>query len=100
MIRVYASAQAEHLRQLADDRPIELEVVTAESEDEEDEYDALLTAAEDGPVVVTAEVDAADAPIRPQDVRAFHVDADGSGDLAWYAPQELGQVIALLEARG
>lgn len=100
MIRVYAPAGAEHLRRLAEDRPLELEVVTAASEDEEDEYDALLTAAEQGPVVVTAEVEAEAAPIRPQDVRSFHVDADGSGDLAWYAPQELDQVIALLEARG
>jgi len=98
MIRVYAPASADHLRRLADDRPLEIEVLTAASEDEEDEYDALLVAAEDAPVVITAELDDADAPIRPQDVRAFHLDADGSGDLAWYAPQELDQVLALLDA--
>jgi len=100
MIRVYAPTDLERLRELAQDQPLELDVVTADSEDEEDEYDALLEAAELGPVVVTAEVDDAAAPIRPQDVRAIHLDADGSGDLAWYAPQELEQVIVLLEQRG
>ncbi|WP_313408251.1 hypothetical protein [Aeromicrobium sp.] len=96
MIRVYAPATIEHLRELADDRPVELEALIAVSDDEEDEYDALLVAAEQGALVITAEVETADAAIRPQDVRAFHLDADGSGDLAWYAPQELDQVIALL----
>lgn len=98
MIRVYAPATAAHLRDLADERPLELEVLTAASDDEEDEYDALLTAAEQGTVVITAEVETTEAPIRPQDVQALHLDADGSGDLAWYAPQELDQVLAMLEA--
>ncbi len=100
MTRVYAPVDLEQLRALAQQQALEVDVVTAESEDEEDEYDALLEAAETGPVVVTAEVDGAAAPIRPQDVHAFHLDADGSGDLAWYAPQELDQVIALLEKQG
>ncbi|GAA3531971.1 hypothetical protein AFL01nite_20280 [Aeromicrobium flavum] len=97
-VRVYAAADLAALRALADDRPVSLEVVVAASEDEEDEYDALLTAAEDGRVVVCAEVEADDAPIRREDLQALHVDADGSGDLAWYAPQELDDVIELLDA--
>lgn len=94
--RVYAAADAALLRTLAEDEPVAPERVTAASQDEEDEYDALLTAAEQGPVVVCAELDDADAPIRLRDVQSFHVDADGSGDLAWYAPQELDEVIELL----
>jgi hypothetical protein len=95
-VRVYAAADVAALRALADDQPVTLEAVVAASEDEEDEYDALMTAAEDGRVVVCAEVEADDAPIRLQDLQALHVDADGSGDLAWYAPQELNDVIELL----
>jgi len=95
-VRVYGPADVAALRTLAAGRPVELEVVTAASEDEQDEYDALVTAAELARVVVTAEIESARAPIRAQDVRSFHLDADGSGDLAWYAPQELDQVIELL----
>jgi hypothetical protein len=29
-------------------------------------------------------------------VASLHLDADGSGDMAWYAPQELDEVIGLL----
>ena len=94
--RVYAAADLALLRALAGDEPVTPERVTAASQDEEDEYDALLTAAEDGAVVVCAELDDADAPIVLRDVQSFHLDADGSGDLAWYAPQELDEVIALL----
>lgn len=97
--RVYAAADAELLSALADDRPITPERVTAASQDEEDEYDALLTAAEQGPVVVCAELDDEDGQIALRDVQSFHVDADASGDLAWYAPQEIAQVIALLGER-
>ena len=96
MTRVYAAADLEQLRELADGRPVQFGVLAPESEDEEHEYEALLSAAEQGPVVISAEVEAIDAPIRPQDVRSFHLDADDSGDLAWYAPQELDQVIQLL----
>lgn len=95
--RVYAPAGIDDLRELAADRPVTLQVVQAASSDEEDEYEALLAAAELGPVVVTAEVDTAAAPIRREDVQSFHLDADGSGDLAWYAPQEIDQVIELLQ---
>lgn len=95
-VRVYGAAEVQHLRELEEDRPVTLDVVTAASQDEEDEYDALLTAADDGRVVVCAELDAVDAPIRWRDLQSLHVDADGSGDLAWYAPQELDQVIELL----
>lgn len=99
MIRIYAAADEATLRSLADGTSILVPVVLAESDDEADEYEATLAAAELGPVVVTAEVDTEYSPIDLARVQAFHVDADGSGDLAWYAPQELADVIAILEAR-
>ncbi|HPU14028.1 MAG TPA: hypothetical protein PLQ19_09570 [Aeromicrobium sp.] len=95
--RVYGPADLSALRSLLAGHAVELAVVVPTSEDEQDEYDALVEAAELGPVVVTAEVAAIDVSIRPEDVQSFHLDADDSGDLAWYAPQELDQVIAILE---
>lgn len=95
-VRVYAAADAAALRALAAGEPVTLDLFTAASEDEEDEFDAVLVLAETGPVVVTAEVDDPDGPVRPEDVQALHLDADGSGDLAWYGPTEIDQVIALL----
>ncbi|MFD1860867.1 hypothetical protein EHW97_14195 [Aeromicrobium camelliae] len=68
--------------------------VLAESEDEEHEYEAMLAAAEDGPVVVVAEIDDDEQPVTLREVVALHTDIDGSGDLAWFAPQELDSVIA------
>ncbi|MTB87787.1 hypothetical protein H9L21_04420 [Aeromicrobium senzhongii] len=97
-VRVYGAADVQALRALADDQPVTLDYVIAASADEEDEYDALMTAAEDGPVVVCALVEADGAPVRLEDLQSLHVDADGSGDLAWYAPQELDDVIELLGA--
>lgn len=99
-LRVYGPASADDLRALVAGEPVRLDVVTAVSEDEEQEYDALLAAAERGPAVVAAVVADVSAAIMSADVQAIHVDADGSGDLAWYAPQEIDQVIAILEGAG
>ena len=98
MIRVYAAASSEDLAQLAAGAAIRCAVVQAESTDEEHEFEALLEASKPGLVVVTAEVDAADAPIRLEDVAAFHFDSDGSGHLSWFARQELAAVIELLRS--
>ena len=43
-------------------------------------------------------MDDPDDPFTLAQVASFHLDADGSGDLAWYAPQELDQVIELTQA--
>ena len=94
--RVYGPADLTELRLLAAGESVELTVVVPPSADEQDEYDALIEAAEFGPVVVTAEVAATGDRIRPQDVQSFHVDADDRGELAWYAPQELNQVSEIL----
>lgn len=95
-VRVYAAADAAALRALASDEPVVLDLFTAASADEEDEFDAVLVVAETGPVVITAEVEDPDGPVHLRDLQALHLDADGSGDLAWYGPTEIDQVIALL----
>ncbi len=70
------------------------------SDDEEDEFAALAAASEAGSVVVVAEVDdpddGDDQAITLDEVAAVHVDVDGSGDLAWYATQEIDVVLDLL----
>jgi hypothetical protein len=93
---LYLSADAAALRSLRDGGKITLPGHEPASDDEADEFAALTRAAEDGSVVVTVEVDREDQPVTLDDVHAFHVDADGSGDLAWYATQEIDEVLRLL----
>ncbi|MBC7630422.1 hypothetical protein [Aeromicrobium sp.] len=66
---------------------------TAESEDEEDELAALEEASEHGAAVGAAEVSDPDLPVALSQIASFHVDLDGTGDLAWYATQEIDAVL-------
>lgn len=89
-----------------------LDPVLAEDDAEETEYAALMTAADasaellaglpDGRrrrVVVVVETASADAPVTWRDVVAVHVDdrddADPDDDLAWWATQEIGDLLRL-----
>lgn len=88
-----------------------LDAVVAEDEGEETEYAALMTAADasaellaalpDGQrrrVVVVVETATAEGPVTWRDVVAVHVDsrddADPDDDLAWWATQEIGDLVA------
>ena len=95
-VRVYLAADASAVTTLRDGGSVTLPAVIAESDDEEDEFDALTQAAASGPVVVVAEVGRADVPVSLSEVQALHVDADVSGDLAWYAPTEVDEVLRLV----
>lgn len=99
-MRLYLPADAAALRSLRDGGPVTLPAYVAASDDEEDEFTALAAAAETGRVVVVADVgdpdDGDDQAITLDQVVAVHVDADGSGDLAWYATQEIDVVLDLL----
>lgn len=87
--------------------------IVAVDDGEETEYAALMTAADasaellpglpDGRrrrVVVVVETATADAPVARRDVVAVHVDdrddADPDDDLAWWATQEVGDLISRL----
>ena len=89
------------------------DAVVAADDGEETEYAALMTAADasadllsglpDGRrrrVVVVVETATADAPVAWRDVVAVHVDdrddADPDDDLAWWATQEIGDLLASL----
>ncbi|MCP3422757.1 DUF6912 family protein [Nocardioides pinisoli] len=95
----------------AADGPRVVDAVLAADDGEESEYAALMSAADasaelvaalpDGArrrVVVVAETSTADAPVRWRDVVAVHVDteddADADDDLAWWATQEVGDLVA------
>jgi hypothetical protein len=99
-MRLYLTADAAALRSLRDGASVTLPAYAAASEDEEDEFAALAAASEAGTVVVVAEVDhpeeGDDQAITLDGVVAVHVDVDGSGDLAWYATQEIDAVLDLL----
>ncbi|RLV54817.1 hypothetical protein D9V41_14585 [Aeromicrobium phragmitis] len=91
-MRIYIGTDADGLDALRSGE-LEAAAVLAESEDEQHEYEAMLAAAEDGPVVVVAEIDHEDQPVTLREVVALHTDVDGSGDLAWFAPSELEAVL-------
>lgn len=96
-MRAYAGATREMLEELGRGASLTLELIVPDGEDEIDEFNAMQVAADAGPVVIAADVDDTDQAVGLVDVAAWHVDADGSGFLAWYATQELGHVIALLD---
>lgn len=93
--------------------PEVLDPVVAEDDGEETEYAALMTAADasaallaglpDGRrrrVVVVVETVTADGPVTWRDVVAVHVDdrddAPADDDLAWWATQEIGDLLSSL----
>jgi hypothetical protein len=104
--RVYLPATAGELVAWAEARlvPAAAERVLAESEDEQDEYAALMTAADLAEpvrrIVVVAEVPGdGEGDIDWVDVAAIHADpeprdedADPDEDLAWFATQEWDQL--------
>ena len=57
---------------------------------------ALEEAADPGVGAAAAEVDDPDGPVSLVDVASLHVDLDDSGDLAWFATQEIAAVIELV----
>ena len=97
----------------AADGPRLVDAVVAADDGEEGEYAALMTAADasaalvaglqDGQrrrVVVVVDTAGADSPVTWRDVVAVHVDgdddADPDDDLAWWATQEVGDLLASL----
>jgi hypothetical protein len=98
-MRVYLGLSIDDLVALAAGEPVTpAEAFVAASTDEEDELAALEEAAEHGAVAAAAELDDPDGPVALDDIASLHVDLDDSGDLAWFATQEVAAVIEL--ARG
>lgn len=95
-MRVYLAVGREELTALAAGGSISALAFLAASEDEEDELAALEEASENGAAVAAAELDDPDGPVTLDDVVSFHLDVDGTGDLAWYATQEIDAVLSTL----
>jgi hypothetical protein len=99
-MRVYVGLTRAELVELDAGRPVTpAESFVAASVDEEDELAALEEAAENGDVAAAAELNDPDGPVALTDIASLHVDVDGSGDLAWYATQEIAAVIELVGSR-
>jgi hypothetical protein len=95
-MRVYLGADVADLEALRTGEPLTLRPFVPDSEDEQDEFAALSAAAEVGRVVIAADIDNEFQPLTLDRVTSFHVDSDGTGDLGWYATQEIDQVLDLL----
>ena len=97
-MRIYVAVDAELLERLAAGERIAAPAFHAASEDEEDELAALEEAAEHGAVVAAADVEGTD-DVSLDDIASFHVDLDGTGDLAWFATQEIDAVLREAQKR-
>lgn len=113
-VRVYVPATMDLLREwhAAREVPASVERVVAPGDDEESEYAALMTAADLSTallagagrrvvVVGTVDDDAGAGAVRLRDLAAVHADpaerphgSDPDEDLAWYAVQEIPQLLA------
>jgi len=111
MTRVYLATTRDGLARLhrTGTAPDDVERFVAPGDDEESEYDALMTAAVAaaelrGPggrrVVVVAELTGDDDPVTMADVAAVHADtadrpadADPVDDLPWFATQEIPDLV-------
>ena len=95
-MRVYVPATLADVEKLAAGGALTAQVFTPASEDEDSEFAAFGEAAEHGAVVISVDVEANDSPVNIDNVASFHVDLDGSGDLAWFATQEIDAVLLAL----
>jgi hypothetical protein len=99
-MRLYLAADRSALEALRDGGSVTLTAFAAASDEEEDEFAALTEAADAGAVALAVDVDQVDdgddQTVTLEQVAALHLDADGSGDLAWFATQELDAVIEMM----
>ncbi|AXT85705.1 hypothetical protein C6I20_11240 [Aeromicrobium sp. A1-2] len=95
-MRVYLAVGDDDLVALAAGDPVSPPAFVAASEDEEDELAALEEASEHGAVVAAAELDDPDSPVTLADIASFHTAVDETGDLAWFATQEIDAVLHTL----
>ncbi len=98
-MRVYLPVGVAELEMLHAGEPVHVEGYLAASEDEEDELAALEAAGDDAPAVAVAEVADPDAPVTLADIEALHTAVDDSGDLAWFATQEIAAVTEMVRSR-
>ena len=97
-MRIYLPAVRADVESLATGGAVTAEAFIPESEDEDAEFAAFSEAADHGAVVVSADVDAQGEPVTLDKVAAFHVDVDGSGDLAWFATQEIDAMLLAMRS--
>lgn len=97
-MRIYVPAGLGEIETLAAGGAVTVQAFVPATEDEGDEFVAFGQAAGHGSVVISADVEAREAPVTLDTVAAFHLDIDGSGDLAWFATQEIDAVLLALRS--
>lgn len=95
-MRAYAPVGAPEVAALQLGESVTVELVVPATESDDDEFAALEQAASEAPVVAAIDVDDVPCAFRLADVAAFHLDADGSGQLQWFARQEIDAVLDAL----
>lgn len=98
MMRIYLPATLGDVETLAAGGAVTTEAFVPATEDEDSEFTAFGEAAEHGVAVISADVAASDEPVTMDNVASFHVDLDGSGNLAWFATQEVDAVLLALRS--
>ena len=106
MTRLYLPSSLELLARLHAGQPLTTDTAVEADDSEDAEYAALLEAAETSAgivgagrrrVVVVAEVARRGDPVTVREVAAVHVDTEEGAapddDLAWFATQEIGQLV-------
>lgn len=95
-MRVYLAVSLADVESLAAGGSVSVPTFIPATDDEADEFFALSHAAAAGDSVIAADVASANQPVSIDVVAAFHVAVDDTGDLAWYAPQEIDAVLHIL----
>lgn len=95
-MRIYLPAGLGEIEALASGGAVSGQAVVPATEDEDDEFVAFHEASTYGPVVISVDLDGPELPVTLDTVAAFHLDIDGSGDLAWFATQEIDAVLLVL----
>jgi hypothetical protein len=97
-VRIYLPASLGDVETLAAGGALTTQAFTPATEDEDAEFAAFGEAAEHGVAVISADVATRGEPVTMDSVASFHVDVDGSGDLAWFATQEIDAVLLALRS--
>ncbi len=97
-MRIYGAAVLADVEVLAAGESLVLQAFIPVSEEEDDEFAAFEEAAGAGDLVIAADVDSADELVGLDKVASFHLDIDDSGDLAWFATQEIDEVLLVLRS--
>lgn len=95
-MRIYLPLSLADVESLAAGGSVTTATFLPASDDEADEFTAFNAAAAAGDGVIAADVTTPNDAVALDAVASFHVAVDDTGDLAWYAVEEIDAVLELL----